>query len=66
MKNVEISNSYISPYNYKDNMIIYIDETIANPRNKRIYKLNIVEKIIKLVNITQGKTLILFTSKGDL
>lgn len=64
--NVEVSKSYISPYDYKNNMLVFLDYLIPNPKNKKKYINNIIKEIIELIEITNGKTLVLFTSKGDL
>ncbi len=65
-KIVDISNSYISPYDYENNMLIYLEKFIANPNRKWEYRKKVISKIKTLIQVTNGKALILFTSKGDL
>ncbi|MGL4914358.1 MAG: ATP-dependent DNA helicase, partial [Romboutsia sp.] len=62
-----LSSQKYSPFNYNKNSIIYYAENMPHPtyeRNEFIKKG--VEEIIKLLEITKGKALILFTSKSDL
>lgn len=56
-----------SPFPYNYNAMIYYTENMPHPveSRERFIKLG-AEKIVKLLNITKGKALILFTSKSDL
>ncbi len=56
-----------SPFPYNYNAMIYYTENMPHPveARERFIKLG-AEKIVKLLNITKGKALILFTSKSDL
>lgn len=56
-----------SPFPYNYNAMIYYTENMPHPveTRERFIKLG-AEKIVKLLNITKGKALILFTSKNDL
>ncbi len=65
-KIVDISKSYISPYDYENNMLIYLEKFIANPKKRIEYRHEVISRIKNLIQITDGKALILFTSKGDL
>lgn len=67
VENGFLSPQKYSPFNYDENSIIYYAENMPHPtyeRNEFIKKG--VEEIIKLLEITNGKSLILFTSKSDL
>ncbi|WP_209124477.1 ATP-dependent DNA helicase [Alkalihalobacillus sp. BA299] len=56
-----------SPFPYNLNSRLYIPNGIAHPTNEKKQYLNqITEEILKLGKITQGRTLVLFTSKEDL
>ena len=55
-----------SPYNYQDNTLIYYGNDLPNPNDKELYLEEIKARIKELVNITNGKSLILFTSKKDM
>lgn len=55
-----------SPYDYKNNSLIYLDKTVPTPDNKEAYLEAIYERIRKLLALTEGKSLVLFTSKNDM
>lgn len=55
-----------SPYNYQDNTLIYYGNDLPSPNDKELYLEEIKARIKELVNITNGKSLILFTSKKDM
>lgn len=57
-----------SPFNYDENAMLYISKIMPIPKydEKKKYQECSVSEIIKLLEITQGKTLILFTSKADM
>lgn len=64
---VTVEYSYDSPYNYDDNALLYCCNDIESPSlNKEKYLQQLVEKIKELVRITNGKTMVLFTSKSDM
>ncbi len=63
---ITIEDSYASPYNYKDNAILYCCNDIASPKNKKVYLNQLTEKIKELIKLTNGKALVLFTSKSDM
>lgn len=65
--NLVIEESFDSPYDYDNNTILYTCDDITNPnRNKDKYLDELVEKIKELIKLTNGKTLVLFTSKSDM
>lgn len=56
-----------SPFDYENNMLCYCCKDITAPNGEHDnYIRDITRKIIELLNITKGKTLILFTSKADM
>lgn len=61
-----IEGPYDSPYDYDKNTMLYYCNDIANPRNKEKYLEQLVDKIKELIQITNGKALVLFTSKSDM
>lgn len=50
-----------SPFNYRDNLLLYIPPAIPEPDTEG-YKEAITEEIEKLVKLSDGRTLVLFTS----
>lgn len=67
VSNIVIEESFDSPYDYDKNTILYTCDDITNPnKNKDKYLEELVEKIKQLIKLTNGKTLILFTSKSDM
>lgn len=52
-----------SPFDYSNNTLFYYDETIPSPNNYEDYIITLATKIIELIRATNGKALILFTSK---
>lgn len=59
--------SYDSPYDYDNNTILYCCNDIESPsKNKEKYLNQLVEKIKELIKLTNGKTMVLFTSKSDM
>lgn len=62
-----ICDSKKSPFEYNSRVLIYYTEDIPNPNSDRKSFIKAgVEEIIKLLNITDGKALILFTAKQDM
>ncbi len=52
-----------SPFDYKNNVVIYLPDGIPNPKHEyEEYKNTIIEIITKLINLTKGNTFVLFTS----
>lgn len=59
--------SYDSPYDYDNHAILYCCNDIESPsKNKEKYLNQLVEKIKELIKLTNGKTMVLFTSKSDM
>ncbi len=55
-----------SPYNYNENMKIFIDESVPAPKRNNHFIPELTNAIKKALKLTNGKTLILFTSKYDM
>lgn len=65
--NLYLSEPKESPFDYEHNTIFYYSNSIADINKKHEqYIEDITSEIVKLINITCGKTLILFTSKSDM
>ena len=65
-KTVVNGKVYFSPYNYDDNSVFYYDKNITDPNNYDIYKEELVDKVSELLKITNGRALVLFTSKSTM
>lgn len=61
-----LENSYDSPYNYDENALVYCCKDVPNPRDRNNYLNYLVIKIKELIKLTNGKALVLFTSKNDM
>lgn len=57
-----------SPYNYDENALLYCPLDLVSPKNPdhAAYITSISSRIDELLETTQGRTLILFTSKSDM
>ena len=58
--------SQASPYDYDDHTILYCPQDIASPKDKQQYLSDITKQIRTLMETTNGRTLVLFTSKNDM
>ena len=61
-----LENSYDSPYNYGENALVYCCKDVPNPKDRNKYLNYLVIKIKELIKLTNGKVLVLFTSKNDM
>lgn len=57
-----------SPFDYENHSLFYYDTSITNPKDKNhtAYITDLAIKIKELIELTNGKSLILFTSKSDM
>jgi len=57
-----------SPFDYEKNTMLYVSTTMPFPKydRKEEYRESSIPEIVKLLEVTDGKTLILFTSKTDM
>ena len=64
---VNISEPKKSPYNYDEHSMMYVSNKLPCPNryNRNRYRREAVAEIVKLLKVTHGKTLILFTAKDD-
>lgn len=67
-ENVCVSEPKKSPFDYEHNTMLYISNKLPYPnkRNRNKYRSAAIPEILRLLNITLGKTLILFTAKKDM
>ncbi len=65
-----ISEPKCSPFDYDKNTMLYVSPDLPNPghgkEERRRYAMAAIPEIIRLLKITHGKTLILFTAKTDM
>lgn len=63
-----VSEPKKSPFDYDRNTMIYVSQNMPIPKydKKEEYHEKSIVEIVQLLEITQGKTLILFTSKSDM
>ena len=57
-----------SPYDYEKNSLFYYDTSVTNPKDEdyTAYITDLAIRIKELIEVTHGKTLVLFTSKSDM
>ncbi len=57
-----------SPFNYSENALLYCPTDLVSPKdsNREAYLDSITTKIDELLDITEGRTLVLFTAKKDM
>ena len=62
-----ISEPKKSPYNYDEHSMMYVSNKLPCPKryNRNRYRQEAIAEIVRLLKITHGKTLILFTAKDD-
>lgn len=63
-----VSEPKKSPFDYDKNTRLYCSDVLPYPKpeNKDIYRQKSIDEIVKLLNVTKGKALILFTAKSDM
>lgn len=62
-----ICDSKESPFDYNNHAMIYFTENIPHPSNEReAFIIAGVDEIVRILNLTNGKSLILFTAKRDM
>lgn len=62
-----VCDSKESPFDYDSHAIIYYTENLPHPSSERVAFIEKgVDEVINLLNITEGKALILFTAKRDM
>lgn len=63
---VAVSEPKQSPFNYKDNTLLYIPADMPLPKDWDNFRKQAVSEIVKLLSLTDGRSMILFTSKSDM
>lgn len=60
--------SQTSPYDYENNSLLYLSDDCVTPKSldHNLYLNSIANKVSELIKITDGRTLVLFTSKEDM
>lgn len=67
LKKTMVCDSKESPFDYDSHAIIYYTENLPHPSNERDEFIEKgVDEVVNLLNITEGKALILFTAKRDM
>lgn len=61
-----VSEPKKSPFDYDKNTMLYCSAALPHPSNKEEYRKASIAEIVRLLGVTNGKTLILFTSKTDM
>lgn len=63
-----VSEPKKSPFDYDCNTMLYVSQNMPIPKHNRKeeYREKSIAEIVQLLEITQGKALILFTSKSDM
>lgn len=51
-----------SPFDYRNNALLVISETAPDPRDEAAYSAFLVEGLKRVLSLTRGRTLVLFTS----
>ena len=57
-----------SPFDYENNALLYLSDDCISPKSSdhELYLDTIASKVEELINITEGRSLVLFTSKEDM
>lgn len=57
-----------SPYDYENNALLYLADDVVSPKSsdRPLYLDSLSKKVDSLINITRGRSLVLFTSKEDM
>ena len=67
-KTGQVSEPKKSPFDYDNHSILYCSAVLPYPtqETRKVYRKTSVSEIVRLLKITDGKTLILFTAKSDM
>lgn len=63
---VALSEPKLSPFNYKENALLYVPPYLPNPKDTDNFRIKSVSEIVNLLSLTDGRAMILFTSKNDM
>ena len=68
--NQDILQEYVqeSPYDYDRNSILYLSQNVLSPKcqDHELYLNSLAQEIDQLIQVTNGRSLVLFTSKTDM
>lgn len=57
----------LSPYSYEESAMLYISSGLPHPTHERdLFREQSIAELIKLIHLTEGRAMILFTSKDDM
>lgn len=69
-KGISITDEYPieSPFDYDNNSMLYLSDAVSNPRrdDHEKYLDELAEEVDRLMKVSHGKSLVLFTSKADM
>jgi ATP-dependent DNA helicase DinG len=65
-KQLALSEPKLSPFNYKENALLYIPSSLPSPKDIDNFRLKSIGEIVNLLKLTDGRSMILFTSKNDM
>ena len=63
---LSLSEPKESPFNYKDNALLYISSTLPHPKERDNFRDESINEILRLITLTKGRAMVLFTSKSDM
>lgn len=63
---LSLANPKQSPFDYKNNALLYIPSSLPHPKYLKSFRDAALSEIIKLLKLTDGRSMILFTSKEDM
>ncbi|PKR77568.1 hypothetical protein CEY16_06415 [Halalkalibacillus sediminis] len=65
---LELANPLKSPFDYDAHSLIYIPDHLPKPihQNYETFREKAIQEILLLIQLTEGRTMILFTSKEDM
>ena len=70
LQGINILQEYVqeSPYDYDRNSILYLSQNVLSPKcqDHELYLNSLAQEIDQLIQVTNGRSLVLFTSKTDM
>lgn len=66
-RSILLAEPKLSPYSYEQSTMLYISSDLPHPTNERdAFRKQSIEELIRLISLTDGRAMVLFTSKDDL
>lgn len=66
-RSILLAEPKLSPYSYEDSTMLYISSDLPHPTNEReAFRKQSIDELIQLIHLTDGRAMVLFTSKDDL